>query len=74
MTTSTDPLTFNEAGVGVWGPPISFEITAERISEYAKATNDPIAAHLAGKVNLPPIFAVVPMFEGLHPGGPVDRP
>ena len=66
MTTSTDPLTFNEAGVGVWGPPISFEVTAERISEYAKATNDPIAAHLAGEV-APPVFAVIPMFEGLTP-------
>lgn len=62
MTTET--LQFNEAGLGVWTEPQSFEVTRERIVAYAEATNDPIAAHLAGDV-ASPVFAIVPVFTSL---------
>jgi acyl dehydratase len=55
---------FNSAGIGVWGEPSTFEVTAERIAEYARATNDPIAAHLSGEI-APPVFAIVPSFSSL---------
>lgn len=55
---------FNSAGVGVWSEPSTFEVTAERIAEYARATNDPIAAHLSGEI-APPVFAIVPSFSSL---------
>ena len=41
-----------------------FEVTRERIAEYAAATNDPIEAHRNGDV-APPVFAIVPVFEAL---------
>jgi acyl dehydratase len=53
---------FNPAGVGVWSESKHFDVTAERIAAYAAATNDPIAAHLAGEI-APPVFAVVPIFD-----------
>jgi acyl dehydratase len=62
--TSTDQLQFNEAGLDVWTEPITFEVTRERLAEYAAATNDPIPAHLAGDV-ANPVFAIVPVFESL---------
>lgn len=55
---------FNSAGIGVWGEPTTFAVTAERIAEYARATNDPIAAHLSGEI-APPVFAIVPSFSSL---------
>ena len=39
-------------------------VEPERTIAYAKATNDPIAAHLSGKL-APPVFAVVPVWEAL---------
>ena len=62
MTTETQR--FNEAALGKWTEERRFEVTRERISEYARATNDPIEAHLAGDV-APPVFAIVPVFESL---------
>lgn len=62
MTTET--LQFNQAGLGVWTEPQTFEVTRERIVAYAKATNDPIGAHLAGDV-ASPVFAIVPVFTSL---------
>ncbi len=62
MTTET--LRFNEAGLGKWSEETRFEVTRERLVEYAKATNDPIPAHLAGDVAAP-VFAIVPVFESL---------
>jgi acyl dehydratase len=41
-----------------------FEVTAERIAEYAAATNDPIAAHRNRDI-APPVFAIVPVFQAL---------
>lgn len=40
----------------------SFTATAERTIAYARATNDPLAAHLDGEL-APPVFAVVPAWE-----------
>jgi acyl dehydratase len=62
MTTET--LQFNEAGLGRWTEPVRFEVTRERLAEYARAVNDPIEAHLAGDV-ANPVFAIVPVFQSL---------
>jgi acyl dehydratase len=50
--------------IGSWGEVDTFEVTRERIAQYAEATNDPIAAHRAGEV-APPVFAVVPSFMSI---------
>jgi acyl dehydratase len=55
---------FDASAIGVWGETDTFEVTRERIVQYAEATNDPIAAHLAGDV-APPVFAVVPAFMSI---------
>lgn len=55
---------FNPGGLGIWTAGTRFEVTRERLAEYAAATNDPIPAHLAGEV-ANPVFAVVPVFESL---------
>lgn len=58
-------LTFNDEALGQWSEEEThFEVTRERIIEYAKATNDPIEAHLAGDI-APPVFAIVPVFDAL---------
>ena len=59
-------VTFEDAGLDQWSEDLVFEVTAERIAEYAAATNDPIAAHLAGDV-ASPVFAVVPTFFSMAP-------
>lgn len=46
--------------LGEWGEQQEFKVDAERTIAYAKATNDPIAAHLDGTY-APPVFAVVPI-------------
>lgn len=55
---------FDSGGLGVWTEESRFEVTRERLQEYAAATNDPIAAHRAGDV-ANPVFAIVPVFESL---------
>jgi acyl dehydratase len=55
---------FDASAVGTWGAVDTFEVTRERIAHYAAATNDPIAAHLAGDI-APPVFAVVPAFMSI---------
>jgi acyl dehydratase len=55
---------FNDEALGIWGEATRFEVTVERIAAYAAATNDPIAAHLAGEV-ASPVFAIVPVFDAL---------
>ncbi|MFE3222680.1 MaoC/PaaZ C-terminal domain-containing protein [Nocardia sp. NPDC059228] len=55
---------FDESGLGSWSDEEAFEVTRERIAEYAAATNDPIFAHLKG-VAAPPVFAIVPVFEAM---------
>jgi acyl dehydratase len=59
-----DELTFDDSHLNTWSDEDRFEVTAERIAEYAAATNDPIAAHLRGDI-APPVFAIVPVFGAL---------
>jgi len=59
-----EDLAFDDSGLNTWTDEDRFEVTRERLIEYAKATNDPIPAHLAGEV-APPVFAIVPVFESL---------
>ncbi|MFE3022676.1 MaoC family dehydratase, partial [Nocardia tengchongensis] len=61
---SSATVEFNDAGLNTWSDEETFEVTRERIAEYAAATNDPIAAHLKGDV-APPVFAIVPVFEAM---------
>jgi acyl dehydratase len=58
---STTTPTFNIDSIGEWSDPVEFEVTRERIQQYAAATNDPIAQHVAGDY-ASPVFAVVPSF------------
>ena len=66
MTTETSeqPVKFDDSGLNVWSDEERFEVTRERIAEYAAATNDPIPAHRSGDT-APPVFAVVPVFEAM---------
>lgn len=64
--TESAAVTFDDAAVGEWTDTEHFDVTAERIAEYAAATNDPIAQHLSGEV-APPVFAVVPTFGSMAP-------
>lgn len=58
------PVTFEAGAIGQWSEPEIFEVTAERIREYAEATNDPIGPHRSGEVGSP-VFAIVPVFMGM---------
>jgi acyl dehydratase len=60
----TEELEFDDSGLHRWTDDERFEVTRERLAQYAAATNDPIAAHRAGDV-APPVFAIVPVFEAL---------
>jgi|SRR5690625_3781973 len=55
---------FDNSGLNVWADPETFEVTRDRIAEYAAAVNDPIEAHRTGDV-APPVFAIVPAFDAL---------
>ena len=61
--TATDQA-FNADALGTWTEATRFEVTRERLQEYAAAVNDPIPAHLAGDVATP-VFAIVPVFQSL---------
>jgi acyl dehydratase len=60
----SEQLEFDDAGLHQWSDDDRFEVTRERIAEYAAATNDPIAAHRAGDV-APPVFGIVPVFDSM---------
>jgi acyl dehydratase len=60
----TETLEFDDTGLDRWTDDERFEVTRERLAEYAAATNDPIEAHRRGGV-APPVFAIVPVFEAL---------
>src|SRR6202008_448058 len=62
--TGPDLDVFDDSALDKWGEDGRFEVTRERIAEYAAATNDPIAAHRSGDV-APPVFAMVPVFPSL---------
>ncbi|MFE4574373.1 MaoC/PaaZ C-terminal domain-containing protein [Streptomyces chartreusis] len=55
---------FRADGLDVWTDPLTFEVTRERLQQYAAAVNDPIPAHATGDV-ANPVFAIVPVFESL---------
>ncbi|MFJ1762951.1 MaoC/PaaZ C-terminal domain-containing protein [Amycolatopsis sp. NPDC088138] len=55
---------FDATGLDKWTSPVPFDVTRERLAEYAAATNDPIPAHRAGDV-ASPVFAIVPVFQSL---------
>ena len=57
-------LAFDASGLDTWAEEHRFEVTRERIIEYAEATNDPIEAHRSGEL-APPVFAIVPAFHAL---------
>jgi acyl dehydratase len=56
--------------VGQWSEEQDFKVEAERIKQYAEATNDPIPQHLNGELG-PPVFAVVPVWDVM--GGAVGQ-
>jgi acyl dehydratase len=61
---STEIVQFDAEGLQKWTDPVEFEVTRERLAQYAAAVNDPIAAHAAGEV-ANPVFAIVPVFQSL---------
>lgn len=61
---SEQTLSFNPTSLGRWTAENRFTVTRERITSYAKATNDPIATHLAGDL-ASPVFAIVAGFDTL---------
>ena len=60
----TETLQFDAEGLEKWTDEVRFEVTRERLVQYAEATNDPIPAHRAGDV-ASPVFAIVPVFQSL---------
>ena len=54
----------DRSALGRWTSPASFVVTREAIVEYAHATNDEEAAHLAGRA-APIVFSTVPVLEVL---------
>ena len=50
--------------LGQWTEGPDFKVEADRTKAYARATNDPIPAHVNGEV-APPVFAVVPIWDTL---------
>ncbi|MGW6620587.1 MaoC/PaaZ C-terminal domain-containing protein [Nocardia sp. NPDC055002] len=67
MTTSESAgVVFDGSALGEWTDEERFSVTAERIAEYAAATNDPVPAHRSGQI-APPVFAVVPVFTSMAP-------
>lgn len=63
-STTDEELRFDDNGLNNWTDEERFEVTRERLAEYAAATNDPIPAHRSGEVAAP-VFAIVPVFEAL---------
>ena len=61
---TTRVVEFDDAGLETWSDEEQFEVTRQRIAEYAAATNDPITAHRDGDV-APPVFAIVPVFDAM---------
>jgi acyl dehydratase len=55
---------FDTDAVGRWSEETPFPVPVDRAIAYAKATNDPIIAHLDGTL-APPVFAVVPTLPAL---------
>ena len=47
-----------------WSDEQDFKVEAERMKQYAAATNDPIPAHANGEL-APPVFSVVPVWDAM---------
>ncbi|MFC6884234.1 MULTISPECIES: MaoC/PaaZ C-terminal domain-containing protein [Actinomadura] len=62
----SDQPQMNTESLGVWSDPFGFEVERERAIAYAKATNDDNPRHVSGEL-APPVFAIVPVFEGMIP-------
>ena len=60
----SDEPAFAPSRIGSWTEQERFAVTRDRIIEYAKATNDPIPAHLSGDA-APPVFGIVPVFASM---------
>jgi len=60
----SEDLAFDDTGLNKWTDEEPFEVTRERLAQYAAATNDPIEAHRRGDV-ASPVFAIVPVFEAM---------
>src|SRR5271156_6256579 len=60
----TEEFEFDDTGLDRWTDDERFDVTQDRLAEYAAATNDPIEAHRRGDI-APPVFAIVPVFEAL---------
>jgi acyl dehydratase len=61
---ASEDLQFDDDGLYRWTDEERFDVTRERLAEYAAATNDPVPAHRSGDI-APPVFAIVPVFEAL---------
>jgi acyl dehydratase len=57
---------FDTSPIGTWSEPHEFIVDRMRLQAYARATNDSVAAHLAGDL-ASPIFNVVPAFKVIAP-------
>ncbi|WP_336087399.1 MaoC/PaaZ C-terminal domain-containing protein [Nocardia sp. SSK8] len=55
---------FDDSGLDTWTDDELFDVTRERMAEYAAATNDPIAAHRSGAI-ASPVFNIVPVFDAM---------
>jgi acyl dehydratase len=60
----TGELRFDPSGLGKWSEEDVFDVTRERIANYAAATNDPVQAHRDGAI-AGPVFAIVPVFRSM---------
>ncbi|MFD0683574.1 MaoC/PaaZ C-terminal domain-containing protein [Actinomadura fibrosa] len=54
----------NTGNLGVWSDPFDFKVERERTIAYAAATNDGNSRYTSGEL-APPVFAIVPVFEGM---------
>jgi acyl dehydratase len=64
VATTIEEGRLNTACCGQWGDERAFEVTRERIAQFAAATNDPIAQHRTGGV-APPAFGAMPGLAAL---------
>lgn len=51
--------------LNVWGETATYEVTADAIAAYADAVNDPNPAYRGSEAVAPPLFAIVPGWQGL---------
>jgi acyl dehydratase len=64
--TDLAPDAFDTEPLGKWSEPGEFLVDRMQLQAYARATNDPTPAHLAGDI-ASPVFNVVPAFQVIAP-------